>query len=396
MPWREQRKMGQKLEFIERAEKGESITSLCRVYGVSRQTGHKWLKRYKEAGANGLEEESRRPKTAPLAMAETIVISILEVREAHPTWGPRKLADLLRPKLKAHAPSARTIARVLKRADKVRKRKRLRPPSVVERAPSVVAEAPNDVWTVDFKGWWRVGSGERCDPLTIRDAKSRFILAIRLCSQDVRSVRAVFLELFKKHGIPGAIQCDNGVPFIAVRARAGLTALSAWWISLGIKLVRSRPGCPQDNGGHERMHRDLSAEVQSTPTVDLASQQKVIDKWRQTFNHVRPHDALKGKTPADVYKVKAPKRYATQEHIYPFGFELVSVSSKGAFRYKGDNYFLSLAVANKEVAIEVIDACNIKAWFYNVDLGIVEIAPEVDDDVFENFRQIKRAVNLAA
>jgi transposase InsO family protein len=155
----------------------------------------------------------------------------------------------------------------------------------VERAPSVVAEAPNDVWTVDFKGWWRAANGERCDPLAVRDAKSRFILAIHPCSQDIKS--AVFLELFKKYGVPRVIPCDNGTPFIATLARAGLTALSAWWISLGIQWVRSRPGCPQDNGGHERMHRDLRAEVQGNPAVDVKTQQRILDKWRQTFNHVR-------------------------------------------------------------------------------------------------------------
>jgi putative transposase len=396
MPWKEQRKMGQKLEFVERAEQGESVTVLCRTYGISRQTGHKWLRRYKELGADGLEEESRRPKTAPLSTAESVVIAILEAREAHSTWGPRKLADLLRPKLKAAAPSARTIARVLKRADKVRQRRRLRPLNVVERAPNVVAQHPNDVWTVDFKGWWRAANGERCDPLTIRDAKSRFILAIKLCPQDMKSVKSVFHELFKKHGVPRTIQCDNGVPFISVRARAGLTALSAWWISLGIQLVRSRPGCPQDNGGHERMHRDMKDEVQSRPARDIPTQQRVLDRWRQTFNYLRPHEALKGKTPAEVYKVKEPMPYRTMVYVYPFGTNVVYVSSKGVVRINGANYFLSQALACEEVAIEPTDDLNVRAWFHGVDLGLIEIEPKVDEDVFTNFRRMKASHKLAA
>ena len=382
--------MGQKLEFVERAEKGESVSALCRTYGISRTTGHKWLKRFKECGADGLEEESRRPTSAPLSTAEDIVIAILESREAHPTWGPRKLEVLLRRKLKKKTPSSRTIARVLTRASKIRKRRRQRPPTVVERAPQVLAMAPNDVWTVDFKGWWRTADGERCDPLTIRDARSRYVLAIRLCRQDVKSVKAVFLDLFKKHGVPRAIQCDNGVPFIAMRARAGLTALSAWWVSLGIEIARSRPGNPQDNGGHERMHRDIRAEVQNKPAMDLPSQQRVLDKWRQTFNHVRPHEALKGKTPAEVYKVKAPRRLQVLPYIYPFGIELVQVSSKGAFRYQGANYFLSLAVASREVALETIDDFTVRAWFYTCDLGTVDVEPQVDESVYQNFRSIKK------
>jgi putative transposase len=390
MPWKELRIMGQKLEFVERASKGESISSLCRTYGISRVTGHKWLKRYKESGADGLEEESRRPDAAPLSTAEDVVIAILELREAHPTWGPRKLEVLLRRKLKRKTPSARTIARVLTRASKIRQRRRQRPPTIIERAPQVIAANCNDVWTVDFKGWWRAANGERCDPLTVRDAKSRFILAIRLCRQDVKSVKAVFLELFKKHGVPRAIQCDNGVPFIAMRARAGLTALSAWWVSLGIEIARSRPGNPQDNGGHERMHRDICAEVQNKPAMDLATQQRVLDKWRQTFNHVRPHDALKGKTPGEVYKVKSPKRVHPAPYVYPFGTEVVRVSTKGVFRYQGANYFLSLALAAREVALEPMDDFTVRAWFQGCDLGTVDIEPQVDDSVYQNFRTFKK------
>jgi putative transposase len=391
MPWKEQRIMGQKTEFVERVEKGEPISRVSRAFGISRMTGHKWMKRYKELGYEGLNEQSRRPKSAALATAEDLVIAVLEARESYPKWGPRKLEGVLRRRFKEQTPSERTIARILRRAHKVRSRKRLRPLNVVERAPQVEAKAPNDIWTVDFKGWWRTQDGERCDPLTVRDAKSRYILTARLCKQDIKDVRAVFVELFKKYGIPGAIQCDNGVPFIAMRARAGLTMLSAWWISLGIRLVRSRPGCPQDNGAHERMHRDMRSDVQNSPAEDFARQQRVLEKWTHQFNHIRPHDALKGKTPAEVYKAAVKKKMLALHPSYPVDFTVVTVGTKGTLRFKGTTYALSQAVAGREVGIEQLDALKLRIWFYDLDLGTIDIEPDVDESIYTDFRSHKKS-----
>jgi putative transposase len=170
-------------------------------------------------------------------------------------------------------------------------------------------------------------------------------LAVIICKPDIKSVRAVLAELFRNYGVPRFIQCDNGVPFIAVRARAGLTSLSAWWISLGIALMRSRMGCPQDNGGHERMHRDVRADVQSTPAANIVAQQRALDKWRHQFNSVRPHEALKGKTPSAIYTVPTKRKFTRKTAVYPIDRELVFVSSKGIVRFRGTSYFLSLAVA---------------------------------------------------
>lgn len=220
--------MSLKIEFVERAAKGEKVAALCREFGVSRQAGHKWIKRFKELGYDGLEERSRRPKTTPLATAEELVMAVLEARDAHPRWGPRKLEPLLRRRFGDQTPSARTIARILKRANKVRERRARRPNNVMEGAPQVQAKKPNDVWTVDFKGWWKSLDGEKCEPLTVRDAYSRFILDIVICRPTVADVRAVFERLFRKYGVPNAIQCDNGVPFVPVRARGGISTLSAW------------------------------------------------------------------------------------------------------------------------------------------------------------------------
>jgi putative transposase len=374
--------MSQKLEFVERVAKGEKVAALCREFGVSRETGHKWVKRFRERGYEGLEEQSRRPKAVPLATAEELVIATLQARDAHPRWGPIKLHGLLRRRFGEQTPSSRTIARILRKANVVRERRKRRPISVVERAPSVVAQAPNDVWTVDFKGWWHTLNGDRCEPLTVRDAHSRYLLAVVVCSTKKRDVRPVFEKLFRRHGLPRAIQCDNGVPFVAVQARAGLSSLSAWWVSMGIRLVRSRPGCPQDNGAHERMHADVRADVQARPAATRDEQQRVIDRWRQEFNHVRPHQALGGKTPAEVYKVGEHRRGACKAYTYPKHFYVRRVGSTGCLRFRGDSVAAGSPFRGLSLGIEIIDAVHVRLWLHDVDLGVLETMPAVDDACF--------------
>jgi len=375
--------MSQKLDFVERATNGERVADLCREFGVSRQTGHKWIKRFEQHGYEGLEERSRRPKSAPLATAEELVVATLKEREAHPRWGADKLHRLLSKRFGAQTPSKRTIVRILKRANKIRERRKRAPISVVERAPAVLAQAPNDVWTVDFKGWWRTLNGERCEPLTVRDAFSRYVLATVACSTKKRDVRPVFDRLFRRHGVPRAIQCDNGVPFVAVNARAGLSALSAWWVSLGIRLLRSRPGCPQDNGGHERMHADVRADVQAHPAATRDEQQRLLDRWRQEFNHVRPHQALGGKTPAEVYKVGERRRATAQSYPYPKHFYVGHVTRNGMLHFRGDGSYVGQAFVGLQLGIEIIDALRVRLWLHDLDLGVIETLPGVDDSCFE-------------
>ncbi len=376
--------MSQKLEFVERAAKGEKIAELCREYGVSRQTGHKWIKRFEQLGYEGLEERSRRPKSAPLATAEELVIATLRERDAHPRWGPDKLQGVLRRRFGDQTPSKRTIARILQRANKIRERRKRAPISVVERAPAVEANAPNDVWTVDFKGWWRTTNGDRCEPLTVRDAFSRYVLAIVVCSTKLRDVRPVFERLFRRYGVPKAIQCDNGVPFVAVHSRAGLSALSAGWVAQGIRLVRSRPGCPQDNGGHERMHADVRADVQAHPAANRQEQQRAIDRWRQEFNHVRPHQALGGKTPAEVYKGAERHRPDTGTYAYAKHFYVRPVDSNGSMYLRGDRCRIGRAFAGLKLGVEIVDALQVRLWLREVDLGVLETLPAVDDSCFES------------
>jgi len=381
--------MSLKMELVERWRAGEKIAALCREYGISRTTAHKWTKRFEAAGYDGLEEQSRRPKTAPQATAEDVVMTVLRVREAHPRWGPRKLHPLIRRKLGAQAPSPRTIARILKRADKLRSRVRKVPVHVVAEAPKFVPRAANELWTVDFKGWWRARNGDRCEPLTVRDAFSRYVLAVVICDATTEAVRQVFEGLFRRYGVPGTMQCDNGTPFISVRSRGGISSLSAWWLSLGIRLVRSRPGCPQDNGGHERMHVDIAGDVQIAPGADVHAEQRRLARWRQEFNQVRAHDALGGKTPAEVYKVAELRRPKPVPFAYPTKLHVRRVARSGHAFFRNDEPFIGTAFAGYDVGIEVVDDMHVRAWFRDIDLGVIEVVPDVSPSCFDAARAMK-------
>jgi putative transposase len=378
MPWKERRTMSLKLEFVERAmQPGAKLAPLCREYGISRPTGTKWVKRFKAEGYAGLEERSRRPASSPLSLAEELVMAVLEQRERHPSWGAKKLRDLLLRRFGDATPSIATIVRILKRAGVVRARQRRRPLSVVDRAPSATATAANDIWTIDFKGWWRTQDGSRCEPLTVRDAYSRYVLsAAVLTATTGRQVQAELVRLFKKHGLPRAIQSDNGSPFISTRARGGFTELSVWMATLGIRIVRSRPGCPQDNGGHERMHRDMARDVERWPQRDLRAQQHELDRWRQEFNHVRPHDALGGKTPAEVFQRSERKLHAPRPFAYPGTFVVRRVDHAGHVSCRAEKIYVGLAFRGQRIGFEPQQGLRCRLWFRDIDLGTLEVLPD--------------------
>jgi len=368
--------MSLKIDFVERATKpGVRMSVLCRQFGISRETGYKWLNRFKRDGYAGLDEQSRRPRSSPLATAEEIVLAILRAREAHPRWGQEKLHQLLRRSFADATPSESTIARILRRFGQVRRRRAPRQRSLVEKAPEVCTKAPNEAWTVDFKGWWRARDGRRCEPLTVRDAFSRYILAVQvLPAATVEHVRKVFEQLFRKYGLPETIQCDNGTPFINMASRGGLTRLSVWWLSLGIKIVRSRPGCPQDNGGHERMHRDLRADVQAFPQASVAAEQRACERWRQEFNHVRPHQALEGKVPAELYRPSERRQFKPKKHLYPSHWLVRNASPLGIISVGDEKYPTTRALAGQRVALEPVGGLRYQLWFMDLNLGELELA----------------------
>ena len=375
MPWKAQRPMTSKMEFVEAATRpGANISELCREYGISRQTGHKWLKRFRDRGYWGLEELSRRPSSSPGMTSEQVVKAVLELRDKHPSWGPRKLSVVLARRLGDDGPKRSTIARLLKNAGKIHRR---RPPVRVwhvDGRPCVEANAPNDLWTMDFKGWWRARNGERCEPLTVRDAMSRMVLAAVVVARTrAEIVRKVLQRLFEQHGVPLAMLVDNGSPWISTRARGALTKLSTWLVSLGIRLYRSRPAKPQDNGGHERMHRDLN-ELRLAPASSRRTQQPLCDQWLLDFNHVRPHEALGDKTPAEVYG--HPPRRPPLERVptYPAGCVTRRVLSTGEITFDGDRVCIGRPFAGHLIGLRYESGVRWRAYFFDIDLGTIEIA----------------------
>jgi putative transposase len=374
MPWKEQRAMSLKLQFVERAVlKGSNLSALCREFGISRQTGHKWLRRYRELGPLGLVEQSRRPDSSPGSTGEDVVLAILELRNRHPSWGPDKISRVLQRSFGPAAPSRATVARALRRLGKVKRRRSPVRIWTVDGRPHVEVTGPDDLWTMDFKGWWRARNGQRCEPFTVRDAYSRFVLAARLMpSSRGELVRRVLEQLFRDHGTPRAMQCDNGSPFVCTRARGGLTQLSAWLVSLGIRLIRSRPAKPQDNGGHERMHRDM-AELELAPARSRRAQQRDCDRWLIDFNNVRPHAALGGKTPAEAYKTchRAP---AVRLPNYPPEYTVRRVNHLGSIKLYGDGVYVSLPLRRQLVGLQHESGLRWRVYFHEVDLGVIEIA----------------------
>jgi putative transposase len=367
-------------EFVLQAlEPGACMAKLCRKFGISRQNGYKWVERFRQEGSEGLRDRSRRPHGSPIQVSGELVLQVLELRHRD-GWGPKKLARLLKQRLRkvrgARPPSERTIARILKRAALTKKRKRLVvPPGVVTGAPAPTVETPNDLWTVDFKGWWLAHNGERCEPLTLRDAFSRFVLAAALLeSTRTATVKPVFERLFAKYGMPKAILSDNGSPFGCTSAPWGLSELSAWWVSLGIEVLHSRPGCPQDNGGHERVHVEmLQLQEESAPTRQ--AQQLLCDEWRNKFNHRRPHEALAMKTPAEVYRPKQKRRSPpTIRYHFPAGTPMRRVMANGHFWWRSRSFFLSRALRGHDVALVTEPgATRAKLMFRHLPLGYLDL-----------------------
>lgn len=374
MPWEVTDVVDQRREFVLRAlDPNAEIAALCREFGISRKTGYKWIERFKEFGEQGLDDLSRRPNRSPLKIPTELALEIVRLRLEHPTWGPKKLREILRkkPTICGSPPAQSTIARILSDAGLVQPRRRRSRRVELDEVTRSTPQKPNDIWTVDFKGWWKTGDKKRCEPLTIRDDFSRFLLDARaLGSTGTDTVRPVFEETFSRFGLPNVIRTDNGSPFACTRSPGRLTRLSAWWTALGITLDPITPGSPQENGGHERMHRDIAAEVQKAPRFDLVAQQRALDEWRLVFNTERPHEALSMKTPADLYKPSEVSFTGKRPVLtYPEHFLERMVSSSGSIKIFGKDRFVSESLISWPIGLEPTGD-ELIVWFAEVCLGV--------------------------
>jgi putative transposase len=358
MPWKETTSMEQRVRFAEEFDSAlYTVTELCERYGVSRKTAYKWLNRYGQQGERGLEERSRAPKTSPSRTAKDVVRRLLELRRKHPTWGPRKLLICLEKSDPQTAwPAASTVGDILKRHGLVQARRprRARAPC---RRHLTEATAPNEVWTCDFKGQFRTADGWLCYPLTVTDSFSRYLLAVEgLDAPSHLQSWPVFERLFRTYGLPRVIRSDNGSPFATARALAGLSRLSVQWIKLGIVPERIEPGHPEQNGRHERMHRDLKQETVRPPAPNRWVQQERFDCFRRVRNEQRPHEALGQRVPAEVYRPSSqPYPAAVPEPCYPGHFEVRYVRPGGEIKFRGRYMFLSEALHGERVGLEEFD-----------------------------------------
>ena len=358
MPWLETVPVDQRLDFLTAHRRGGyAMAELCARFGISRKTGYKWLARFEAEGRAGLRDRSRRPHTSPQRIAADVAELLAAARMAHPTWGPRKLLQYLAPR---HPdvddwPAASTVGDLLRRGGLVKARRRRRPPI----HPGVVplhTGAPNDLWTLDFKGHFKTRDGIYCYPLTLVDQHTRYLLAVQgLLSTKGVGARHVLERSFREYGLPRAIRTDNGVPF-ATQGIHGLSQLNVWWLRLGIQHQRIHPASPQENGAHERMHRTLKAEATRPPKGSCTAQQRAFSAFRAEYNTERPHSALAGATPAQRYTASTrayPARLAP--FTYPAHYTVKMVTTAGTIRLRSKLLFLAHALTHEYVGLEEVD-----------------------------------------
>jgi transposase InsO family protein len=375
MPWKEADKMSLRRKFIlELFNNAGTFTELCTKYGITTKTGYKWKERFMEGGFPALEEKSRKPASNSKGVPEAVVVELIRIKNLHKNWGASKILKVYKNNHPGeYAPARSTVENLLERSGFVVKRKRKRNKTTERIQIKVVPDHPNQVWTVDFKGWWYTKHREKCEPLTVRDEYSKYILDIRVLEKgDIPHVKQAFEMLFTQYGLPEVIRSDNGVPFASHFNVFGLSKLAVWWMSLGIKLDRIDPGCPYQNGGHERMHRDMKAELEGQIDGNLNEHQRVFDKWREDFNAIRPHEALGMKTPSDVY-VKSERKYDPEDVliVYGKGYKSRMVNDRGFCNYRGKRLFVGNPFAGYNVGVKE-NKDDIEIWFDDFLIGVLD------------------------
>ncbi len=375
MPWKETTTMEQKVEFICEWRTGKyTITELCRAFNISRPTAYKLISRFEKNGIEGLKEHSRTPRNHPNSTKDGTVKNILELKEKHSLWGAKKIRKLLFKTCGAKdIPSVVTVHNILKKNGLVKPQKRCKRVKPV--FPIFDPKVCNEVWSADYKGKFLMGNKIYCHPLTIADSKSRFLFAAKgHYNETLKLAKAEFTRVFRTFGIPRQIHTDNGSPFGSVRAIQRFTQLSYWFIDLGIMPVFSDPAHPEQNGRHERMHRDLKAACARPSAHDLKAQQRSLNRFVKEYNHVRPHEALGLETPASVH------RFSTRpfpERIGPFDynadFKIMKVAQNGAVRWKTHHWvYLTAALKGKYVGVEELGNGIWRVYYKKVFLGFFD------------------------
>jgi transposase InsO family protein len=384
MPWAKTDPMSERLQFVLAQRKHRStFGSLCAAFGVAPKTGYKWLRQFEASGVAGLQDRSRRPRSNSRAISTAVGERLVELRRVHPTWGPKKLVAWLEANqcgLDVPAPS--TVGELLKRHGLVNSRKRVRHQHP-RTEPLRHADKPNAVWAMDFKGWFRLGDGARCDPLTITDAFSRYLIcckAGRFFGDEVgRDVWWALVRAFREYGMPAAIRVDNSQPWVAPKGSLGLTQLAVKILKADIALERIRPAKPQDNGRHERFHLTLKQETAQPPSETMPAQQDRFDLFQREYNNERPHEALQQRPPAKVY-VRSRRAFPSRlsEPEYPTWYFTITMSAGGFVRLRGTTYFISTALEGERVGfVEVEEGC-FEVYFCKLLLGRIHTAhPEL-------------------
>lgn len=355
MPWKATNKQEQRYELVRRMrEAAETVGELCRRFRISRQTAYRWRRRYREGRLAGLKDRSHRPARVPARTGRIWLERLRRLRLRRRTWGARKLRHRLGKQFgTAGRPSVSTLGRWLRRWGLARGRRRRKPGPVVLRRSGRPARRCHEVWTVDFKGWYRTGDGRRVDPLTVRDLHSRYVLRIGLLTgQGLAPTRREFDRIFKEHGLPERIRCDNGTPF-GGGGPTGLTRLSAWWIRLGIAVEFTTPGRPCENGAHEQFHRVYKAEVARRPARTRAGQQRRSTRWLRDYNRERPHEGLAMEVPAARFR---KNRRRLPRHVPPWpyaaGWERRWVRGNGEINWRGTRRYVGEAFVGGHVGLK--------------------------------------------
>lgn len=368
--------VAKRLKFVKLAFQAQrSISQLCRVFRISRKTGYQWKERFEREGRRGLFQRSARPHRSPRQTSAVWVKRIRQLRRRHRSWGSRKLAARLRHVYGAKgAPAARTVGGWLKRLGLQRaRRRRARRGPELRRVRLTRAVRNNQVWTVDFKGWFRTGDGQRIEPLTVRDLFSRYLLAVCLLNdQRWQPVRRIFIRLFRQYGYPQIIRVDNGQPFGSTGA-LGLSRLSVWWTALGIRVQFIAPGCPGQNGAHEQMHRVLKAELTRPVSANRRAQQRRTNHWTKIYNQVRPHESLDQQPPAKIYRSKPAKARVLRLN-YPVDWQVRRVRSNGEIKWQGRKRFIGEAFAGYAIGLQRKNRQHWKVHFGQLQIGELQAA----------------------